>query len=130
MAQIVRIFTALPATPDVADYSFDPVAPFPVVRMNVEASAQEHGGASAFAAKIIVRDVVNGVVAAPVATTGTITVAPWIIRNATLQFALPPAITAIAAAGNKVEIEGILRVGAVAGGSNIDFASTLFVWAF
>ena len=131
MAQIVRIYTSLPApAPDVADYSFDPAAPFPVVRMNVEAAAAEAAGLAGFAAKIIVRDMVNNVIAAPAATVGNVGVAPWTNRNDTLEFPLPPAITALAAAGNLVEIEAIVRVGAVAGGSNIDAATASFVWAF
>jgi|SRR3990172_3515350 len=133
MAQIVRLYTTLPApAPDVADYSFDPVAPFPVVKMEVEASAQEFAAAALFAVRIIVRDLVTAVVAAPASTTGNLTVtAPWnLSRNAKFEFALPPAITAAAAAGGMVKIEGIVRVGAIAGGSNIDLASAMFVWAF
>lgn len=130
MAQIVRIYTSLPApNPDVADYSFDLASP-PVIRVNVEASLAEAGGANGFAARIIVRDMVTGIVAAPANILGAIGAAPWTNRNETIEFTLPPAITAVAAAGNLVEVVGIVRVGAPGGGSNIDSANASFVWSF
>jgi hypothetical protein len=131
MAQIARLYTTLPApAPSVADYSFDPVAPFPVVKMEVEASKGEEGNAALYAVRIIVRDVLGGVVAAAPNQTGSVTDANWPVRNATFTFTLPAAITGAAAAGKLVEVFGILRVGAVLGGSNIDVANAQFVWAF
>jgi hypothetical protein len=114
----------------VADYSFDPVAPFPVVRITCEASASEFAGGQLFNLRGFARNFGTGTVAPLTPIGGSLTLAPWDARNKTFTFTLPAAITGVAAAGGLVEIRGILRIGAPTAGADIDFGSHEFVWTF
>ena len=138
MAQIVRVFAAMPATPDVADFSFNPVPPHPIVRVTCEASQSEFAGGNAFELRGFVGDFGNNLVFPFVTASGSLntpdTVIPstpgWQSRNKTFTFPLPVGITGIAAAGGFVEIRVALRVGAAIPGADVDFCSTIFVWTF
>lgn len=126
MAQLVRVFTAVPGDP-AADVTFAIATP-PEVRINVEGAAAEMAAGSAYLVGGFVRDFGGGAVASLGTVTGALGDASWPAANATIIFALPAAITAVAAVGGICEVMAFLRVGAAAAGAEADFASTHFLW--
>ena len=128
MAKLVRVYTILPGT-DGADDSFNPAAPFPVVRMEIKSANPEWAAAAAYQVRGLVIDVGVGVAVALGPINGALQDANWNAQNDAFEFALPAAITDIAATGGFVQVKGWVRVGAAGAGTEVDFGSTEFVWA-
>ena len=128
MAKLVRVYTILPGTA-AADDSFNPAAPFPVVRMDIKAANPEWAAGAIYQVRGWAIDVGVGVAVALGSINGSLQDANWNTQNDTFEFALPAAITGNAATGGFVQVKGWVRVGAAGSGTEVDFGSTEFVWA-
>ena len=128
MAKLVKVYTILPGRA-AADDSFNPAAPFPVVRMDIKAANSEWAAGAAYQVRGWIIDVGAGVATVLEPINGMLQDASWNNQNNTFEFALPAAITDIAATGGFVQVKGWVRVGAAGSGTEVHFGSTEFVWA-
>lgn len=99
-----------------------------MTRLEIKATNPEWA-AAAYQVKGWVVDVGNGVANVLGPLIGMLQDAGWNDQNTTFEFALPAAITGIAATGGFVQVKGWVRVGAPGSGTEVDFGSTEFVWA-
>jgi hypothetical protein len=128
VAKLVRVYTILPGKA-AADDSFYPAAPFPVVRMEIKAANPEWAAGAAYQVRGWVIDVGVRVAIALGSINGALQDSNWNTQNDMFEFALPAAITSVAATGGFVQVKGWVRVGAPGSGTEVDFGSTEFVWA-
>jgi hypothetical protein len=96
--------------------------------MEIKAANPEWAAGAAYQIRGWVMDVGVGVAVALRSVNGVLQDANWNTQNDAFEFALPAAITDIAAAGGFVQVKGWVRVGAPGSGTEVDFSSTEFVW--